>query len=371
MPSTVIPSAILPRMSETAGCWSASSFARAPDRRREQHLPAGRGPQAVLGGAGRALVRDLEDADLLDRVAEELDPQRVLLGRREHVEQPAPDRQLAALADHLDPRVADLHQPGDHVLGIGVVADDEPHRLEVAEPGHDRLQHRPHRRDDHPERARRARPRPRRGARAAAAPRSAARRCPSGARAAHAAASPSRGTSRPSAAAGTRRARRSGPPPPARSRSPRARSAPGRPGPRCRPRARRPAAAAGRTARRGHARPRRACQGWRARYGAGDLRLRQRAVQQGSWFPNVGYAGFPGTAGAAHPQAAPGHTNPRVPPDRGAPWLTFGRTPRPLSVYVPAVRAPATARRDWPRERDLRVVWHPRRHPPRRSRHAR
>ena len=29
MPSTVIPSAILPRMSETAGCWSASSFARA------------------------------------------------------------------------------------------------------------------------------------------------------------------------------------------------------------------------------------------------------------------------------------------------------------------------------------------------------
>jgi len=36
----------------------------------------------VLGLAGRALVGDLEDADLVDGVAEELDPQRVLLRRR-------------------------------------------------------------------------------------------------------------------------------------------------------------------------------------------------------------------------------------------------------------------------------------------------
>ena len=254
MPSTVIPSAILPRMSETAGCWSASSFARARtdgvssiSRHGGAHRPCSAAP-------GRALVGDLEDADLLDRVAEELDPQRVLLGRREHVEQPAPDRELAALADHLDPRVADLHQPGDHVLGIGVVAGDEPHRLEVARarPRSAAAPTAPARR---PPGARPpARPRPRRGARAGAAPRSAGRRCPSGARAARAAASPSRGTSRPSAAAGTRRARRSGPPPPARSRSPPARSAPGRPGTRCRPPARRPAAAAARTARRGHAR---------------------------------------------------------------------------------------------------------------------
>jgi hypothetical protein len=106
----------------------------------------------MLGGAGRALVGDLEDANLLDRVAEELDPQRVLLGRREHVEQSAPHRQLAPLADHLHPRVADFHQPRDHVLGVGVVARHEPHRLEIAEAGHDRLQHRPHRRDDHLER---------------------------------------------------------------------------------------------------------------------------------------------------------------------------------------------------------------------------
>ena len=57
--------------------------------------------------------------------------------------------------------------------------------------------------------------------------------------------------------------------------------------------------------------------------------------------PTSRYAGFPDAAGAAHPQAAPSHTNPRAPSDRGARLLKCGRTPRPLSVYVLAVRVPA------------------------------
>ena len=106
----------------------------------------------MLRLAGRALVRDLEDADLLDRVAEELNPRRVLLGRREHVEEPAAHRELAALGDHLDARVADIDEPRDHVLRVGLIADGEPDGHEVTDPGDNRLQHGPDRGDDHLER---------------------------------------------------------------------------------------------------------------------------------------------------------------------------------------------------------------------------
>ena len=148
MPSTVIPSAILPRISETPGCLAASSLARA--------LTDGVSSSSLHGGAhrpcsrlpGRALVGDLEYADLLDGVAEELDPQRVLLGRREHVKQPAAHREFAALGHHLDPGVADVDEPRDHVLWVGVVPRGEPHGHQVAEPGHDRLQYRADRRHD-------------------------------------------------------------------------------------------------------------------------------------------------------------------------------------------------------------------------------
>ena len=71
----------------------------------EQQLAAGRRPQPVLGDLQGALVGDLEVADLLDVVAPELDPQRVLLGRREDVEDAAADGELAALLDQVDPGV--------------------------------------------------------------------------------------------------------------------------------------------------------------------------------------------------------------------------------------------------------------------------
>jgi len=124
-----------------------------PDAGSEEQLAAGRRPQAAGRAAGAALVGDLEDADLLDRVAEELDPQRMLLGRREHVEQSAADRQLAALGHHLRTRVSDVDQPRDHVVLVGLVSFAQPDRLQVGEPGDDRLQDAPHRRDDDLERA--------------------------------------------------------------------------------------------------------------------------------------------------------------------------------------------------------------------------
>ena len=59
-----------------------------------------------LGVAERALGEGREPAHRLDLVAEELDPHRPLLGRREDVEDAAADRELAALLDLLDPLVA-------------------------------------------------------------------------------------------------------------------------------------------------------------------------------------------------------------------------------------------------------------------------
>ena len=52
-----------------------------------------------------ALVGDGEAADLVDLVAEELDAQRVVLGRREHVDDAAAYGELAASLDQVDPRV--------------------------------------------------------------------------------------------------------------------------------------------------------------------------------------------------------------------------------------------------------------------------
>ena len=54
----------------------------------------------------RALRERREGADLLDLVAEELDPERLAARRREDVDEPAAHRELAALLDALDALVA-------------------------------------------------------------------------------------------------------------------------------------------------------------------------------------------------------------------------------------------------------------------------
>ena len=116
-----------------------------PDRGGQQQFAARRRPQAALGRADAALVGDLEVADLLDRVAEELDPERVLLGGREHVHDAAAHGDLAAAADQVGPRVADLDQPREQVVEFARLAHLQRDRLEIAEPGHDRLQQAPDR----------------------------------------------------------------------------------------------------------------------------------------------------------------------------------------------------------------------------------
>ena len=125
----------------------------------EQQLAARRRPQPVELVEG-ALVGDRERADLLDVVAPELHPQRVLLGRREDVDDAAADGELAAPLDQVDPGVRRVGQPAYDVVEVGRVPDRELDRLEVAEPLHLRLQHRAHRRDDHATAARWRRPMP-------------------------------------------------------------------------------------------------------------------------------------------------------------------------------------------------------------------
>ncbi len=115
----------------------------------QQQLAARRRPQPVGGDLEGALVGHLEVADLLDAVAPELDAQRVLLGGREDVEQPAADGVLTTLLDHVDAVVGDLGEAADDVVEVRLVTGPQGHRLEVAEPGHLRLQDAADRGNDH------------------------------------------------------------------------------------------------------------------------------------------------------------------------------------------------------------------------------
>ena len=140
-------------MSASAG-WVVGEFlGPVPDRRGQQQFPAGRRPQPVVGPADAALVGDLEVADLLDRVAEELHPQRVLLGRREDVDDAAAHRDLAAGARPGRPGSSRSRPawPAGH-RARRPVALVQADRLQVTEAGHDGLQQAAHRGDHHRER---------------------------------------------------------------------------------------------------------------------------------------------------------------------------------------------------------------------------
>ena len=175
MPSTAMPSAILSVSSSSCGCCSPSSAARAAYVVGEQQLAARRRPEPLdlLEGA---LVGDREGADLLDVVAPELHPERVLLGRREDVDDAAADGELAALLDQVDAGVRRVGEPAHDVVEVGAVSPGaQLDRLEVAQALDLRLQQRADRRDDDLER-----PVARVGAgvaRAGAAPRAGGRRC--------------------------------------------------------------------------------------------------------------------------------------------------------------------------------------------------
>ena len=123
-----------------------------PDLVVEQQLTARRRPY-VGDLLERALVGDREPADLVDLVAPELDAERVLLGRREHVDDAAAHRELAAALNQVDARVCRRGQlPHDLVEG-DLVTLVQLDRGEVGKPLDLRLEQRTYRRDDDPERA--------------------------------------------------------------------------------------------------------------------------------------------------------------------------------------------------------------------------
>jgi hypothetical protein len=119
--------------------------------RGQQQLPARRRPQPG-DRVDRPLVGHGEGADLLDLVTPELHPGRVLVGRREHVEDAAAHRELAPLGDQVDPRVGHVGQPPGHPFQLGRATGDQLDRFEVAQALELRLQQAADRRHDHLER---------------------------------------------------------------------------------------------------------------------------------------------------------------------------------------------------------------------------
>ena len=94
------------------------------------------------------MVRDGERANGVDLVAEELHAQRVFLGRREDVEDAAPDGEFAALFHEVDAGVGQPRQCRRQLGKIGFTGLGEPHRFKVPQPFELRLKHAAHRRHD-------------------------------------------------------------------------------------------------------------------------------------------------------------------------------------------------------------------------------
>lgn len=76
----------------------------------------------------------------------------MLGGGREDVQNAAANREFAAPADHVHPRVGQLHQPGDHVFERHLVTDGQRQRFFVAQSWRHGLQQGTHRGDHHTQR---------------------------------------------------------------------------------------------------------------------------------------------------------------------------------------------------------------------------
>ena len=76
-----------------------------------------------VGVAERALGEGREPAQRLDLVVEEVDADGALLRGGVDVEQPAADRELAAVLDLVDPLVARRHEVGGRLVEVQQLAD--------------------------------------------------------------------------------------------------------------------------------------------------------------------------------------------------------------------------------------------------------
>ncbi len=124
-----------------------------PYRRGQQQLTARRRPQPGYGGGQAALVGGPEAADFLHRVTPELDPQGMLFGGREHIQDAASHGNLAAMLHQIRTGVPDLDEPGHGGLKVSGLPGGQLDGFQVAEPGDHRLEEAAHRGGHHGERA--------------------------------------------------------------------------------------------------------------------------------------------------------------------------------------------------------------------------
>ena len=116
-----------------------------PDLGRGQQLTAREDvdPAEVVG---RPLVRHRELGQAVDLVAPQVDTDRPVGRRREHVHDRAADRHLAPVLDHLLPPVAGGHQVGHQLVAVDLLARPDGDGLDVLDVGPQPLHQRPHRR---------------------------------------------------------------------------------------------------------------------------------------------------------------------------------------------------------------------------------
>ena len=150
IPSTAWPCAILSSISISSGCSWDSSNARVRTASVSSSSRHGEATTSVNVDVARALIGDGEVPDLLDLVAEEVDPDGVFLRRREHVDDATTDGELAPALDEVDPDVGGADQVGREPVEVVVLADGQPDRGQVRQALDLRLQHAPYRRDDDP-----------------------------------------------------------------------------------------------------------------------------------------------------------------------------------------------------------------------------
>ena len=116
---------------------------------RQQELTTRVRDDMVSGHVAGPLIGDREDPDLLDGVAEEVDADRVLLGRAEQVDDAATYGELTTVLDEVDPDVRGVDEVVRQIHGVVVLAGPHGDRPHVAEALDLRLQQRPYGRHDH------------------------------------------------------------------------------------------------------------------------------------------------------------------------------------------------------------------------------
>ena len=125
-------------------------FGTGPDLRGHQQFTAGRADHLLDLVVGGALVGDHEVAQVIDRVTEEVDPDRVFLGGGEDVDDATPDGELAASLHHVDRQVGGCDEGRRDLVDAVLLAPPQPDRRDVGQACHLRLEQGAHRGDDDP-----------------------------------------------------------------------------------------------------------------------------------------------------------------------------------------------------------------------------